>query len=99
MGRVNKAHTATANRIAERYRTNFNPHDGPDIEVDGLVIEVETTATLDDAVARLKRIKGRATYIALTNKEGVSMGVTAVRGTPVGVMDPDGEIIVEAGGG
>lgn len=92
MSTENKAHVATANRIAKRYGATFNSGDGFDIELDELIIEVETTATLSNAVSRLASMRGNI-YIALTNKDGVEEALKLVENTRLGVMDAQGEIV------
>lgn len=98
MPNSNKAHTATANRIAKRYNAAYNDGDGIDIACDHLLIEVETTATIAEGVERLKGRSGRV-FIAVTNKEGVSEALRLTSGTIVGVMDPRGNIVRESGNG
>ena len=92
MGKDNKAHTATANRIAQRYGTTYNRGDGPDIQSGDLTIEVETTATLTAAIRGMQQLDG-ARFVAVTNQEGVVEAVKRARGTGIGVMDPQGEIV------
>jgi hypothetical protein len=95
MGKENKAHTAAANRIAARYGGTFNPGDGHDIQVPGLIIEVETTATLRAAIRHLKGVKGPV-FVAVTNKEGVHDALQIARTTRVGVMNPQGDILKQS---
>lgn len=95
MAPSNKAHTATANRIAKRYHAVYNDGDGIDIACDHLLIEVETTATIAEGVERLKGRPG-SVYVAVTNKEGVSEALRLTQGTKVGVMDPRGNIVRES---
>ena len=96
MPAFNKAHTATANRVAQRYGGIFNPGDGVDIETDDLAIEVETSATVQDGVRRLNKRDGRV-YVAVTNKEGLPIALDAAEDSRVGVMDPHGNIVRECG--
>lgn len=91
----NKAHTATLNRIAQRYGVAPSPG-AHDIETDDFIIEVETSASIDDAVALL-RDQSVAVYIAVTNKEGVALAVQRVESTMIGVMDPQGNVIRASG--
>lgn len=91
-GRMSKAHTATANRIARKYNTTYNRGDGFDIVTDEMVIEVETSATLAEGIRRLK-VLSPPVYVAVTNKEAVTEALRLVSGTEVGVMAPYGEII------
>ena len=92
MSRGNKAHTATANRIARRYNTAYNQNDGPDIECEDFTIEVETTATLDAAIRRLKK-SDSVVYIAVTNKEALQEALHLTKDLAIGVMDPQGDIV------
>lgn len=103
---MNKAHTATANRIARRYGLSVNKQpaeqvghrDAVDLqghdERGELAIEVETSATLAEGVARLRNRTGRV-YIAVTNKEALIEAVRLTKDTPIGVMDPQGDIVTE----
>ena len=92
----NKAHTATANRVAKRYGAKFNSGEGFDIQTDDMIIEVETTATVSEAVARLVPVSGTV-YLAITNKDGVEEALRLVAQTSLGGMDAQGEIIKPAG--
>ncbi len=91
----NKAHATTANRIAERYGAEVNSGDGVDLQIDGMLIEVETTATLPEAVLRLAEFPGRV-FVAVTNKDGVRDALRLTAGTHIGVMDPYGEIVQDS---
>lgn len=67
-----------------------------DVQVGDLIIEVETTATLVQAVERLQQAAGRR-FIAVTNREAIADAVAVTRGTEIGVMDPWGEIVQTPG--
>jgi histidyl-tRNA synthetase len=98
MGRPNKAHTATANRIAYRYGAEMNTdaEDGEiDIRADGFSIAVETTATLEQSVRRWSE-HDQPIYVAVTNREALGEALRLVADTRVGVMDPQGIIVKEA---
>jgi hypothetical protein len=69
-----------------------NSDGNPDIVTPGVVIEVETSATLRNAIRRLKNSTGPA-FVAVTNQEALSDALQFSQGTTVGVMDPHGEII------
>ena len=90
--RPNKAHTATANRIARRYQAEFNQGEGYDIQTPEMVVEVETTATMVDAMQRLEGQAGQV-YIALTNKDAVTEALRVLPENRVGIMDPYGNIV------
>lgn len=91
----NKAHTATVRRLAARFGAAENLEGGPDIVTPDLVIEVETSATLADGVARLNGLTGRR-FIAVTNLESLTEALQLVAGTGIGVMNPQGDIVREA---
>ena len=95
--RPNKAHTATANRVARLLNTQYNEGEGFDIETDGVIVEVETTATMAAAAERLAAEPARV-YIAMTNKDGVAEALLATAGSRVGIMDPHGNIVRESAG-
>ena len=95
MGRENKAHTATANRIARRYGAHYNHGDGIDIQCDRFAIEVETTATILEGIVRLE-LCPCPVYVAVTNREAVSEALRLTTGKRVGVMDPQGNIVKQA---
>ena len=94
----NKAHTATLNRICHRYGVNpeRSQPDPFDVVIDDVIIEVETSASLPEAIERLKS-KRRPVYIAVTNKEGLKLATKLVEGTSIGLMDPRGNVILASG--
>src|SRR5437868_1023039 len=49
---ANKAHAAVVRRLIERYGTGAGNSNGFDVHIGDLIIEVETTATLLDAVEK-----------------------------------------------
>ena len=61
-----------------------------------MVVEVETSATLAEGVARLRIGKGRR-FVAVTNREALREALQLVEGTGIGVMDPQGDIVQDAG--
>jgi hypothetical protein len=93
MTRRNKAHTATVNRLAQRY--GGRPTDEGEIVTDEFTIVATTTATVAAAVEMLSSRPGRV-YVAMTNREGIREGIRAAEGTKVGVMLPDGDVVRES---
>jgi len=91
---ANKAHAAVVRRLIERYGVGGENSNGFDVHIGDLIIEVETTATLLDAVERLRRTAGRR-FIAVTNREAISDAVALTGKTEIGVMDPWGEVVRE----
>ena len=89
---ANKAHAAVIRRLTERYGIGTEASNGFDVHIGDLIIEVETTATLRQAVEKLRRLSGRR-FIAVTNREALADAVALTGSTDIGVMDPWGEII------
>ncbi len=96
MGMANKAHTATVRRIAARWGGSIGQAGEADIILPDGRIEVETSATLESGIARLLNASGRR-YLAVTNKETISIALEKVNGTGIGVLDAQGTIVLEAG--
>jgi hypothetical protein len=93
---ANKAHAAVVRRLIERYGVAGTENsNGFDVHVGDLIIEVETTATLLDAVDKLRRTSGRR-FIAVTNREALEDAVAITGQTEIGVMDPWGEVVRDA---
>lgn len=92
---ANKAHTATLNRICRKLGVKPALDGKYDIVTAEIIVEVETSATVADAVERLKD-QTLPAYIAVTNKEGIQMAKSLIEGTKLGLMDPQGNIVVEA---
>ena len=92
MRKTNKAHTATANRIARRYGGQVQSNGAPDVTTPEMTIEVSTAAALRRAIKLLQEHTGEL-YLAVTNQETVSEAIRATQGTAIGVMDPKGNIV------
>jgi len=93
---ANKAHAAVVRRLIERYGVGGENTNGFDVHIGDLIIEVETTATLRDAVDKLRVASGRR-FIAVTNREAIEDAVKLTDKTQIGVMDPWGDVVREAG--
>jgi len=92
---ANKAHAAVVRRLIERYGIQGAENaNGFDVHVGDLIIEVETTATLQEAVIKLKGASGRR-FVAMTNREALEDAVALTNATDIGVMDPWGDVIRE----
>ena len=88
-------HDQTATRIAQKYGAQYNRGPGPDIITNTMAIEVETDDTISDAFRQLRDFRGRV-YIAGADQHATVLAKTETRGTDVGVMDQNGEILVES---
>ena len=87
-----RSHKITANRIAKKMNTEYNEGKGVDIKFTNATIEVETPETVADAPGQLRGHRGPV-YIAGTNKEAVNKAMETTKGTTVGVMDNQGNIV------
>ena len=87
-----KSHKTTSNRLAKKFKTEYNRGKGADIQTKKVAIEVETPDTVADASRQLQGHK-KPVYIAGTNKKAVKKAVDATEGTTIGVMDNQGNIV------
>ena len=87
-----RSHKTTANRIAKKYNTQYNEGQGADIQTSRIAVEVETPETVPDAMRQLQGHR-RPVYIAGTNQEAVERALEITKGTTVGVMDNQGNIV------
>ena len=87
-----RSHKTTANRIAKKMNSEYNDGKGVDIKSTNATIEVETQETVGDALGQLRGHRG-SVYIAGTNKEAVNKAMETTKGTTVGVMDSQGNIV------
>lgn len=81
-----KSHKALANKLAKKYRTEYNQGAGADIQASNIAIEVETEDTVKDASRQLQGHKKRV-YVACTNKKALEQAIDHYAGTTIGVMD------------
>jgi hypothetical protein len=68
-----KSHKTTANRLAKKFKTDYNTGQGADIQTPKIAVEVETPESVSDASRQLRGHK-KPVYIAGTNKEAVVNG-------------------------
>lgn len=87
-----RSHKTTANRIARKYNTQYNEGQGADIQTSRIAVEVETPETVLDAKRQLQGYR-KPVYIAGTNQEAVETALEITKGTTVGVMDNQGNIL------
>lgn len=86
-----RSHRTTSNRLAKKFRTEYNDGPGVDIKADGITVEVETQDSVNDGKRQLQGHKGPV-YIAGTNEEAVQRALEATKNTTIGVMDNRGNI-------
>ncbi|MBC8549420.1 MAG: hypothetical protein H8D23_07200 [Candidatus Brocadiales bacterium] len=87
-----RSHKVTSNRIANKYKTDYNTGKGVDIQKDNIAVEVEPPGTIKDGIRQLRGYK-KPVYIAGTNQDAVEKALDATKGTTIGVMDNQGNII------
>jgi len=87
-----KSHKDTSNRIARKYNAEYNSKKGVDIVTPARAIEVETENTVKSGIKQLQGHK-KPSYIAGTNQAAVDKAVKDTKGTTIGVMDKDGNIV------
>ncbi len=85
-------HDNTANRIARKKGVEYNRGQGPDVITPRQVIEVETVDTVRDGLRQLRGFK-RPVYIAGADAAATQAALEAARGTTVGVMDQQGNVV------
>ena len=85
-------HDNTANRIARKMGVEYNRGQGPDVATPRQMIEVETEDTIRDGFRQLRGFR-RPVYIAGADRAATQAALEAVRGTTVGVMDQQGNVV------
>ncbi len=87
-----RSHKITARRIANKLNTEYNDSEGIDIKSKKATVEVKTPETVSDAPMQLRGHRGPA-YIAGTNKEAVYKVLDVTKGTTIGVIANQGNIV------
>ncbi len=87
-----KSHKTTSKKLAKKFKTEYNSGQGPDVQTNDKVIEVETFGTVKDGLRQLQGFQKKV-YIAGVNKETVNKAIELTKNTTIGVMDKDGNII------
>ena len=87
-----RSHKTTANRIAQKYGIQYNTGEGVHIRSSRATVEVETPDTVAEAPSQLRGYRGPV-YIAGTSKEAVKRALETAKGTTIGVMDNEGNIV------
>ena len=87
-----RSHITTANRLASKFKTNYNKGKGPDIKTDKFAIEVETEDSVSDSSRQLRGFK-KPVYVAGTSQKAVQKAVEKYKNTTIGVMNNQGKIV------
>ena len=87
-----RSHRTTSNRIAKKFKTDYNDGKGVDIKSSKVAVEVETPDTVSDAPGQLRGHRGPV-YIAGTNQVAVKKALEVTQSTTIGVMDNQGNIV------
>ncbi len=88
----NRSHRTTANRLANKFKTDYNKGKGPDINTNNLAIEVETEDSVSDASRQLQGFN-KPVYVAGTNQKAVQKALEKYENTTIGVLDNQGKIV------
>jgi len=84
-------HDDIAKKIARKYKTDYNPSKGVDVQTPDKAIEVESNInTLSDGIRQLQGYK-RSRYISVPNRF-VPDAIESLKHTKIGVMDQNGNI-------
>ena len=87
-----KLHKTVAKRIAEKYKSSYNPEKGADIQTKRLAIEVETPENISDGIKQLQGYR-KSVYIAGINKKAIEIALEKTKSTTIGVMNSNGNIL------
>lgn len=96
MPKLNKAHRATANRVARRYGGTPQVNGHCDLQTPQGLVGIETGATVGRRVRLLEKEHTGPAFVAVTNRESLSDALRAAAGSRIGVMDPQGNIVKPA---
>jgi len=85
------AHDDIAKKIAQKYKTDYNPGKGVDVQTSDKAIEVERSIdTLSDGVRQLQGFN-KSRYIAVPDRF-VPDAIDRLNNTKIGVMNQSGDI-------
>lgn len=87
-----KKHDDVAKKIAKKYKVDYNQGQGADIQSSRAVVEVETSSTAQDGLRQLQGYR-KPVYIAGADKQAIEKALEVTKGTTIGVMDQNGNII------
>ena len=85
-------HDTTADRLARKEGVEYNRSQGPDVKSTRRAIEVETTETVQDGFRQLQGFN-KPVYIAGADAAATKAALEAAKGTTVGVMNSQGQIV------
>ena len=85
-------HDITANRIARNEGVEYNRGQGPDVNSRRRAIEIETADTVRDGFRQLQGFN-KPVYVAGADIEATNVALESAKGTTVGVMNSQGQIL------
>jgi hypothetical protein len=88
-----RSHKTTANRIAQKYGVQYNNGEGVDIRSSRATVEVETPDTVAEAPSQFCGYRGPLYMPGGTSKEAVKRALETAKGTTIGVMDNEGNVV------
>ncbi|MCL5409864.1 MAG: hypothetical protein M1607_03330 [Patescibacteria group bacterium] len=89
-------HDQIANKLANKFNTDYKSNEGIDLVLPNRVIEIETQkAGILQGVKQVEK-SDKARYLAV-NKININNALSATQGTGIGVMNQTGRIIKKAG--
>lgn len=87
-----KGHDDAVRRIAAKKGVRYNAGAGPDVIAPRAVVEVETPRSVAEGPKQLRGFRGPV-YVAGTNQKAVNKAIEVTRGTTIGVMDKNGNVV------
>jgi hypothetical protein len=87
-----RSHKIAANRIAKKFKADYNEGPGADIQTPKVAVEVETEESIGDASRQLQGFQ-KPVYVAGTTTKAVEKALEKYEGTTIGVMDNQGNIV------
>lgn len=88
-------HDDIANKLANKFKTDYKSQKGIDIVTGNRVIEVETKKNGIRQGIKQVQNSSKARYLAV-NKQNINNALNATEGTGIGVMNETGRIIKRA---
>ncbi len=87
-----RSHKIVGNRLAKKFKTQYNCGHGADIKTQSIAIVVVAPHAFAHA-PRLLQGHRKPVFMAATNKAAIKKALAFTQGTSIGVMDNHGKII------